>query len=556
MKFTLQKKELLFIVMLYGVIIILTLAPFVFGYLNQSPDKVYLGYHILAPGDYSVYYSYIQQVYQGHFFFKDLFTHESITRNMVNTYWLFAGLIGKVFGLSVFWTFQISRILTIPFLLAALYLFVSYIYKSISQRKTLLVFLVFSTGISGLFAFSLFKNVYELFGSYFVPMDLWVAESNIFLTMLHSGHMILALALIVFIFYFMLLAFEHKKSRYSIYAGALCFLLLSFHPFQAPLIFSVLFSYIIVSSIIHKKFQWEMLKHFVIMIFISFPMILYYLWTMSYDMVTIQRAAQNITITPLWHLIFFSMGFLLFFGVFGLYFFFKNKEYQDPKKLFCCIWLVAQIFLIFSPLDFQRRITAGLQIPLVIFALEALWIFGRWLKTKLKQSLYDIFIKNTVIMIFLFIIFFGSTNLFILGLDWYLNYSRYELFYLPRFTMGSLEWIRGRVGENEVILSHYATGYHIPGFAGKTVYVGHNNVETLYFEKKVAQVSNFFSEGMNDLERKSFLEKNNIRYIYYGDLERSLGFFDPSKKDYLEMVFQNNAVSIYRYSGFKGDAGK
>ena len=50
----------------------------------------------------------------------------------------------------------------------------------------------------------------------------------------------------------------------------------------------------------------------------------------------------------------------------------------------------------------------------------------------------------------------------------------------------------------------------------------------------------------------SLLERYNVRYVYVGQLERlyypgpGLGKFDGSLADYLEPVFDSDAVTIYR----------
>jgi len=252
---TITKKEWIFVGLVTLLAIVLTTLPFLYGFLNAPDNTYYLGVHSLAPGDYLVYFSYIHQFNQGNTFFRDLFTHESTSYNIVNTFWIFAGVIGKIFHTTPFWAFQAARILAIPILLISLYLLVSYFFHDKIKRKLVFLFLCFSTGV-GAYFITLFTH-YQAFDPFYyhMPMDLWVAESNIFLSMLHSGHMVLSWAFTVLIFLLSLIAIEKQRYTMSIFSGFLTLILLSFHPFQAPIVFGVLFC-------IYSYFKLEIQKKY------------------------------------------------------------------------------------------------------------------------------------------------------------------------------------------------------------------------------------------------------------------------------------------------------
>ena len=193
------KSEWWFVGLIAGIIIVCTSIPFVFGYMYAPKDAYFTGIHSLAPGDYHVYFSNILETYKGHFLYRDLYTTESTRYNIINTFWNFAGMIGKVFSFSPILAFHAARIAAIPILLFTLYVFASYLYRELNKRKFFFLFLCFASGV-GAYLEPLFANVDMDGGYYGKPMDVWVAESNIFLSMLHSGHMVLSLALLVIIF--------------------------------------------------------------------------------------------------------------------------------------------------------------------------------------------------------------------------------------------------------------------------------------------------------------------------------------------------------------------
>ena len=118
----LRKKEwqLIFLAsLLLGVIVV---ATFLFGGLRARPDQSFTGITLLTAGDINVYYSYIQQVLQGHWLLKDLYTIEPQARLFFNPFFLSFGLMAKVSGLSPVWVLFLTKLLLIPFGILVIYL--------------------------------------------------------------------------------------------------------------------------------------------------------------------------------------------------------------------------------------------------------------------------------------------------------------------------------------------------------------------------------------------------------------------------------------------------
>ena len=64
--------------------------------------------------------------------------------------------------------------------------------------------------------------------------------------------------------------------------------------------------------------------------------------------------------------------------------------------------------------------------------------------------------------------------------------------------------------------------------------------------KKAASKVKDFTEPAKDSEYYDVLREHNIEFIFYGDHERSLVHFRPERLGYLERIFQNSTVEIYR----------
>ena len=106
-------------------IIVLAMAttsiPLISAVQWAGSGEAYSGIRALIPGDVHVYYSYLKQVEHGNVLFSDLYTSEPQPIRMFRLDWLLVGWMGRLFHLSPVWTFQLARILVIPFFVAVLY---------------------------------------------------------------------------------------------------------------------------------------------------------------------------------------------------------------------------------------------------------------------------------------------------------------------------------------------------------------------------------------------------------------------------------------------------
>ena len=86
----------------------------------------------------------------------------------------------------------------------------------------------------------------------------------------------------------------------------------------------------------------------------------------------------------------------------------------------------------------------------------------------------------------------------------------------------------------------------MPYYADRFVYVGHGP-ETLDYENKYQKVNDFYADRYSTKEIKGFLAKKRINYVFYSDLEKNIGKFDPEKYDFLEKVYENKGAKIYKF---------
>jgi len=534
---SISKKEWRWVILLSIVMILITGLPYAYAYLNAQSGYFYNGLHSLTPSDFFVYFSYINQIKAGHWQLRDYFTSEAQPHGLINFFWLAVGLVARLFYLPADFAFHLSRLLLIPLFFIVIYLFTSYFSAEKNQRKLILLFLTFSSGIGAYFINYFQKypvSVDDLLYNW--PIDLWVPESNIFLILSHTPHEIFSLILLVSFFLFWLLALENNNFWYSFCAGLIGFFWFNFHPFFFPYVFILLGIYLI--YFIFKTKKINLIWHYILAAALSLPFVIYHYYKIKTDLVIGGRASQNILSSPPFIFIFLGFGFLLIFSVFAVIYLLRKKIlFKNDKHVFLAIWLIAGLILIYSPIFFQRRFIMSVQIPMVfltVFLFSSLSFYHQKYK----------FLANKFLLIILAFFLFGFSTFFCLVRDCYYFYINTPQFYLPIEYRQAINWLSDNNLNNGIILSYEVTGQYIPAFINQQVFLGHG-IETIFYKEKRDKVYLFFTDQYSDEQAKEFLKANNIKYIFFTEVERKYGRIKPETKDYLQKVFAQGEAEIY-----------
>ncbi len=123
------------------IVLFLIGAPYLFGYLMAGPNLVYTGFHALTTGDLPVYYSYINQVKEGNFLLKDLFTSEPQSYGTFNLLWFLVGLMARAFNLGAPLAFHLARLILAPVLIVILYFWLSYFLRKNPSARSVCFFI-------------------------------------------------------------------------------------------------------------------------------------------------------------------------------------------------------------------------------------------------------------------------------------------------------------------------------------------------------------------------------------------------------------------------------
>ncbi len=534
-----DRREWRFVALLSFIVIAVTFLPLLFGFYVTPEDSVFLGTQRVNAGDTPVYYAWIEQAKAGHLLFKNQFTPEEQIRFIFDPFWLGVGLFAKLFSLSSLAAYQLAKIFLIPVFLAIAYIFISYFFEKTIKRKICFIFFIFSAGVGGYVALGTEAGLFHLKPP---PMDLWVAEATTFFTLYHTPHFIASILFILLTFLLILKSFEKQKIIYSFLAGTSSLFLFQFHPYYVPTILGVIGAYIAVQSLRSSKIRLDLAKHFLILILVSAPAIIYHFWTLNKFYIKQQHAIQNELLTPPFYNFLLTYGFLFILSLIGVIFLLRQKEKTD-KEIFLLSWWGANLFLVYAPfLNFQRRLIESMPMILTITAILGLFYLRDILKN--KNILQKSFLRKPWILIIIFGVLFTFSNYYLLILDINFYATHNPFAFLKKDRKEAMLWLKQNTPEESVILSTYENSYLIPAFAQRAVYFGHWG-PTADAANKMMRLKWFFEISTCET-RGIFLKNNKIDYLFFMQGEQTTAILDPAQDDYLEKIYQNSEVTIYR----------
>lgn len=511
---TITKREWQFVFFIMILVILVTTVPFIYNKVFQKPDSYYMGSIWMGGGDMYVYYTYIDQARNGQWLFENKFTSEPQTPALFNPLWLIMGWVAKIFNFSNFVIWHITRVALLFVLIPLLYIFLSYFFEDKLQRKLGLLLAAFSSGI---------------FTTY--------SEASIFTIIFHSPQFILSLILILLIFLFVLLGVDKKNLKWLIFAGLCSLLLIIIHPYDIVTIYIVVLVFFTFLIFLRRLAIFRAIAGLGIIVVISGVGLLYYYYIFTKEAALGGWALQNLTPSPAFPTYIIAFGFLWLTTLVGLYYYFFKDRLGNNKYIFAAAWFVASTLLLYAPLQFNRKLMFGLQVPMVIFTTIALYkIYLNWV-SKFAARVVRIAI----------IVAMGALLTANSAFSFFANFSlsfRGGYYYLPKVFVDGLHFLRNYGNPSEVMLASPKWNTTLSGEVGKRSFVAsaHN---TLNFYEKEAQTKWFFFDNNNDQSKINFLKENRINYIIYTALEKSMGDYNPVKKSYLNSIYQNEDLTIY-----------
>jgi len=527
-------RQWMFVLAWSALVVLIANIPYIFGYAVAPSDKLFMG-DARSFIDTNTYIAWMHQAADGHFLFKDIYTTEPHDRMLFHPLFFLLGNVSRLTGLSPLAVHSIARVIFGFALLVFIYVFVSLFIEGNFRRSLAFVLVSLSGGFGWLQAFygsDISSEMWFLTG--------WV-EGNTFMA-LYALPLFSASALMLLgVFYLMIKSFESGRISYSIWAGILCFFLVSTHFFDALIVYPVLILYILVKFFLLR--DWMRLlsdgKSFGIMFLVSVISPLYNFWASMVNPVFREHAWEAaITLSPgfIWFVAFFGLlAALCVIG--GAAVLFDTGDKLFMRRLFLVVWAFSVPLLIYSPISFQRRLIEGVHVPIAILSAIAILFLSERLRWDPKAAG----------AVFLALLIPGNFYLLSKDMDYLRRNADLQSVagFLDRDIFEALKWLEENTGRDDVVLADYEIGNYVPAISGNTVFIGHSP-ETLNFWAKWDLVKMFFSGEADDNFRKEFLKGWGIRYVFYSWKEKKIGPFNPYAAAYLRPVFAQKGAHIFR----------
>ncbi|MFA5188213.1 MAG: hypothetical protein WC460_02530 [Patescibacteria group bacterium] len=534
------KRENLIVLVIIGTALLLSSLPYAVGFFWGGQNHFLGGSHMNL-GDVSVYRSYIEQAKEGKILVLNLFTSETQTAMYFTPLWLVLGLLARLFSLNSLLIFHLARFLAgFLFLYFIFYYFLDLFFKKYWDKIIALLLICFSSGL-GLFFKPQTKSI--IFDAKYIwqnfSVDLIMPESNTFLTLAHSALFVISQLLILLTFYWLIKANTQKKTLFFLFGVS--FILGLIHTYDILIVLGVSLAYLITGFIFRKQSLIFNFKNYILKIFIIglgyAPAFYYFYFIVRREPALWGWISQNITDSPSFKMYLIAYGFLIFFSIFSLR---LLKKQNNKNVYFLIVWVLTLFVLAYLPLSFQRRLISTEHIALAILATYSLsWLVAEILKIYKKRW------QNILTVILLFV-FMSLANLSFVVTVIYDYIKLPQIFYLPDSFYQAAVWLKTKSLSNEAVLASAQNGMILPPFINRPVFLGSGH-QTLDFQHKRELLDKWFFQDNNQADaKKQFLQNYNIKYIFYTAREKLLGNYDLDKADYLQQVYANKEVKIYK----------
>ena len=494
----------------------LSCLPFLVAYF-ATPSGYTFGGFIINVHDGNSYLAKMRQGYEGEWLFRLAFTPEDQRGLLVFTFYLALGHLARLTGLPLALVFHLTRAASGLFLLLSIYRLAAEFTLDRAARRWAFAIAAFGSGLAVISLIIGRSN-----GEAFVPIDLYIPESNGFYSILSNPHFCLAFALEAWAIIWIL-----NPPRWPLWAqvsmcAAIGLGIASLAPYLAPVA-----GVVVVATLLA---MWERLatgrekRDAVVRVgTLGLTMglfLLYVFWAMRSDPAVAEWSRQNVTPSPPPLDVILGLGIWLPLALAGaIQSWQKISRFRfNPCLVALIIWLLLTALLLYFPYPLQRRFLGGVFVPLAVLGGAGVaWLFAR-------------VGRGWQIPVSVGIVAFGfSANVLVLIALLNAPVKLDPKLYLTNDEAAALRWLDTQVTPRDVVLGNARLGLFIPGWTGARTVYGHP-METIEAAVKRAEVESYYEEGADD----DILKRYQVKYIVGG--EQPEGW---------QVVFESGTVKVY-----------
>ena len=504
---TLQPVERRFLVWLVSAVILITSAPYIFGWIATPANRTYTGIHRLTPGDIAVYYSFIEQGRQGKPVSENLFTSEPQVPSVLTPQWFIVGQLAHLFHLPTVLAYQLTRIFFVILFLILAYHFIAGLLPALRLRMIALTTIAFATGFG---AFVPIRDMAYAVQHLALPIDTWVPESFPFISLYHNPLFLMGLCGILSVLLLVERRLEQGDRAAAWFASGLTLILAIIHPYDVFLLAAILGSLLVLRLAVKFHGARAHLGGDVkVLCQVLGPAVL----ALGIIRIIFQVqpaltgwAAQNVTLSPGlgWYVPAYLVPVTL--ALAGVR---ATLRLQSTRALVVLAWAGVVPLLLYLPFfPYQRRMMEGWFIALVVLGTTGL--AGIWARVKPRLSpIAQSGLASAAVT--LGILLFGITSVTHLVKDAYYASFGSEPVSIPRGLTDAFTWVRSHTDDDAIVLARPYDANLLPGWTARRTYYGHDDL-TAESKRKDREVEAFFTPAA-DIDAHGFLQRERITYI-------------------------------------------
>lgn len=515
--------------------------PYLLAYAQAARGHIFVGM-FWAPHDFAQYSAAMREgAASASWLIHDHLSGEPHPPTLMYTFYVALGKLAALLNFDFQVAFHVGEIAARGILLGSIYLFSTSALTTVGERRVALILSAFSSGLAASLAI-----LAAVIGA---PLELLTTEFHrpevsTFVTLLAAPHLGLGLALLLLTAHGYLSSCSTAGWTSPLLTGLAALGLSLTNPFSLVTLFVVLLCHLVLLWARQSPRLCRAALSGGVIVLVALPPLAHNVfvfgrdpfWSASYVRQNIQYSAAPADLALGW-------GVLVPLALLGLPVVLRPLTLGRSLIL---VWIVASLLLMYAPVGFQRRFAFGLHPMLAILAAVGLVRLWAWVgcARPFPRSLI-----RPAVSLGLGQALFGSTLLLyfatlqqVRGSD---NVIANSGLFQSTHTRRAADWLASSTGADDVLLAGVHTSNYFAGIVPGRVFVGHW-VATVDFEDKERAMNRFFRADVVDAARLPFLVANNIRYVAYGPRERAIAASPPTLSPYLNLVYENAELSIYR----------
>jgi hypothetical protein len=496
---------------------------------------------LTAYDDTFTYFAWMKQAAGGSLLMCDLYTSEPQSCEFLLPLWSLLGAVVRVTGLPIPAVFHAARLAAAFLMLVVARAVAATMFKSRTRVRWSLWLYAFSAGFGWLvYLFNSGPGVFNTVGIS-GSADLNLPEAFAFRSAFAQVHFVLGTALVCGALHLFFSALSKQRTGLAAWSGITVSLLAVVHPYLVVVVGAVCSVVIILWPWLSRRKATlrsayaEALPAALLFAVCCLPGIAYLFYLNLTNKVLQEwlRITDTLSPSPIEYLLGFGLV-----GILAIVWLPATLRSGRQASRLTALWMVTQASALYAPMNFQRRLIEGLQLPVTLAASSILFLIVTRLR---RRRLF----RDIVLAVVL--VFASATNVgFITGqliARGAATGAADPRRYVPDELTEAMQWLAGNADRDAVVMSSYLTGNILPGKSGLRVFLGHYG-QTIHSQEKGGAVTRFFNGDMTDAEARELCETSRIRYVLFGPFEREMADRFAGRS-WLRLARRFGSVDIY-----------